>query len=244
MIKTIIIDDEKLAVNYLKNLLNEYCKNIEILGTARSIKEGVELINRTKPDLVFLDIEMPFGTGFDLLSKLDKIDFQVIFVTAYNKYAIQAIKCNALDYILKPIDIDELKKAVSKVDIKDKSNDRINSLIESVIGKDLPTKIALADDGGYTMVNIDSIIRCESSGYYTIFYIEKQDNITVSTTLKKYEDILPKDKFIRVHQSHVVNLNKVAKYYKTDGGYLLMSDGSTVSVSRRKREELEKRLLK
>jgi two-component system LytT family response regulator len=243
MIKTIIIDDEKLAVNYLRLLLNEYCKNIEILGSACSIKEGVELVNKTKPDLVFLDIEMPFGTGFDLLSKLDKIDFQVIFVTAYNQYAIQAIKCNALDYILKPIDIDELKKAVSKVDIKEKSNDRIDSLLASVKSNNSPTRIALADDGGYTMVNIDSIIRCEASGYYTIFHIENTKIITVSRTLKQFEELLPKDKFIRVHQSHLINVNKVEKYYKTDGGYLLMSDASSVSVSRRKKEEINKKFL-
>lgn len=244
MIQTIIIDDEKLAVDNLSLLLSEYCQGIEIVGVANSIKEGVDLIEKTNPDLVFLDIEMPFGTGFDLLEKLKEIDFQVIFVTAYNQYAIQAIKCNALDYILKPIDIDELKNSVSKVKVRENNNERIESLINNLKTGNFPAKIALADEGGYVMVDVDSIVRCESSGCYTIFHIENSKKITVTRTLKQFEEILPTDRFIRVHQSHLVNLNKVEKYYKTDGGYLLFSDGSTVSVSRRKKEELEKRLLK
>jgi len=243
MIKTVLIDDEKLALDNLSILLSEYCKNIEIIGTANSINDGISLIQSKNPDLVFLDIEMPFGTGFDLLSKLDVINFQVIFVTAYDQYAIQAIKCNALDYILKPIDIDELKKAVSKLDIDSKKDNRIDSLLTSLKDTSLPSKIALADDGGYTMVAIDNIIRCEASINYTVFHIENSKSITVSKTLKDFEEILPKDKFIRVHQSHLVNLEKIEKYYKTDGGYVLMSDNETITVSRRKRVDLEKYFL-
>lgn len=244
MIKTIIIDDEKKAIDNLKILLTEFCKDIEIVGTASSIKDGLTIITSKKPDLVFLDVEMPYGTGFDLISQLNVIDFQVIFVTAYNQYALQAIKVNALDYILKPIDIDELKKAVEKIELNVKEDNRLDSLITSLKDSSSPSKIALADDGGYTMVNIDNIIRCEASINYTVFHIENSKSITVSKTLKDFEEILPKEKFVRVHQSHLVNLDKILKYYKTDGGYVLMSDNQTVTVSRRKRVDLENYFLK
>jgi len=244
MIRTILIDDEKMAIESLEILLTEFCENIEIIGTANSIEDGISEIKSKNPDLVFLDIEMPYGTGFDLLSHFKKINFQLIFVTAYNQYAIQAIKCNALDYILKPVDIDELKKAVKKVDLSTRNNERIEELIENVKNSKPLTKIALADDGGYTLVDIASIIRCEASVNYTIFHIENSKTLTISKTLKDFEELLPRDKFVRVHQSHLVNLEKVHKYYKTDGGYLLMNDNSTVSISRRKRVDLEKYFLK
>jgi two-component system LytT family response regulator len=244
MIRTVIIDDEKKAITNLSLLVNRYCSNLEIVGTATSISDGLVLIEDSKPDLVFLDIEMPFGTGFDLLSQIEDIKFQVIFVTAYNQYAIQAIKCNALDYILKPIDIDELKSAVDGVSISGGSDERLKALLSGVTGLNRRAKIALANDGSYTMVPIDSIIRCEAAVNYTVFHIENCKSITVTRTLKQFEEILPADKFIRVHQSNLVNLDKIEKYYKTDGSYLLMSDSSTVPVSRRKKEEVEMLLLK
>lgn len=244
MIKTIIIDDEKKAIINLSVLLKTYCNNVDIIGSAVSIDDGVELIEKLNPDLIFLDVKMPFGTGFDLLNKLNNIDFQVIFVTAYNQYAIQAIKCNALDYLLKPIDIEELIKAVDKCSFKTKEDQRVNSLLREINEGKSPTKIALANEGGYTMVPIDSIIRCEASVNYTIFHIENAKSITVTRTLKQFEDLLPKDKFIRVHQSNLVNIDKVEKFYKTDGAYLLMSDSSKISISRRKKEEVESLLLR
>tara|TARA_B100000427_G_scaffold320744_1_gene320433 strand:+ start:300 stop:1034 length:735 start_codon:yes stop_codon:yes gene_type:complete len=244
MIKTVLIDDEKKAIDNLTIMLTEFCKNVEIVGTASSINDGIDVIQSKKPELVFLDIEMPHGTGFDLLSKLDVIDFQVIFVTAYNQYAIQAIKYNALDYILKPIDIDELKNSVDKIDLKEKINERIDKLIKNINAPEDVKKIALADDGGYTMVNINDIIRCEASGNYTVFYVKNYKPLTISRTLKYFEDLLPNHMFVRVHQSHLVNLEEVKKYYTTDGGYLLMNDDSTVSISRRKRIDLEKYFLR
>ncbi len=244
MIKTVLIDDEKKAIDNLTIMLTEFCKNVEIVGTASSISDGIDVIQSKKPELVFLDIEMPHGTGFDLLSKLDVIDFQVIFVTAYNQYAIQAIKYNALDYILKPIDIDELKNSVDKIDLKEKINERIDKLIKNINAPEDVKKIALADDGGYTMVNINDIIRCEASGNYTVFYVKNYKPLTISRTLKYFEDLLPNHMFVRVHQSHLVNLEEVKKYYTTDGGYLLMNDDSTVSISRRKRIDLEKYFLR
>ena len=244
MIKTVLIDDEKKAIDNLTIMLTEFCKNVEIVGTASSINDGIDVIQSKKPELVFLDIEMPHGTGFDLLSKLDIIDFQVIFVTAYNQYAIQAIKYNALDYILKPIDIDELKNSVDKIDLKEKINERIDKFIKNINAPEDVKKIALADDGGYTMVNINDIIRCEASGNYTGFYVKNYKPLTISRTLKYFEDLLPNHMFVRVHQSHLVNLEEVKKYYTTDGGYLLMNDDSTVSISRRKRIDLEKYFLR
>jgi len=238
--KTLIIDDEIAAIENLEILLGKYCKEVEIVGTARSAKEGYELINKEAPELVLLDIEMPHGSGFDLLKKFSNPSFTVIFTTAYNQYAIQAIKFSALDYLLKPIDIEELISAISKVEKKNAiDNERVNLLLENFDTKS-NKRLALPKDGGYSIVKVENIIRCEASDNYTTFHIEDKKPILVSKTLKEFEKLLPKDQFLRVHQSHLINLNKVEEYYKTDGAYVLMEDGSTVSISRRKKDEFEK----
>jgi len=238
--KTLIIDDEIAAIENLEILLDKYCKEVEIVGTARSAKEGYELINKEDPELVLLDIEMPHGSGFDLLKKFKNPSFSVIFTTAYNQYAIQAIKFSALDYLLKPIDVEELISAISKVEKKNAiDKERVNLLLEN-FDSNTNKRLALPKDGGYSIVKIENIIRCEASDNYTTFHIEDKKPILVSKTLKEFEKLLPKDQFLRVHQSHLINLNKVEEYYKTDGAYVLMEDGSTVSISRRKKDEFEK----
>jgi two-component system LytT family response regulator len=237
---TIIIDDEIAAIENLQIMLNKYCKNINIVATAQSADEGVLLINKENPDLIFLDIEMPHTNGFDLLKRFPNPTFSVIFTTAYNQYAIQAIKFSALDYLLKPIDVDELITAVSKVEDKSKIDDeRLNVLLKNIDTK-TTKRLALPKDGGYSIIKVETIIRCEASDNYTTFYIKDKKPILVSRTLKEFENMLPKDNFLRVHQSHLINIDKVEEYYKTDGAYVLMEDGSTVSISRRKREEFEK----
>jgi two-component system LytT family response regulator len=183
---------------------------------------------------------MPHTNGFDLLKRFPNPTFSVIFTTAYNQYAIQAIKFSALDYLLKPIDVDELITAVSKVEDKSKIDDeRLNVLLKNIDTK-TTKRLALPNDGGYSMIKVEAIIRCEASDNYTTFYIKDKKPILVSRTLKEFENMLPKDSFLRVHQSHLINIDKVEEYYKTDGAYVLMEDGSTVSISRRKKEEFEK----
>lgn len=243
MIKTVIVDDEEESIDSLRLLLSEYCKDITVVGTANSISSGVQQIDSLNPDLVFLDVEMPFGTGFELLEKIQKVNFQIIFITAYSQYAISAIRCNALDYLLKPIDVDELINAVDKLNYENSSNERVESLISSYSDPKRPLKIALHSEGAYSLVRMDSIIRCEAKVNYTTFFIENTKPITVARTLKEFEKLLPDDKFMRVHQSHLINVDKVEKYYKTDGGYLLMSDCSTVIIARSKRADVVKYFL-
>lgn len=238
--KAIIIDDEIAAVENLQIMINKYCKNINIVASTQSADEGVLLINKEHPDLIFLDIEMPHTNGFDLLKRFPNPTFSVIFTTAYNQYAIQAIKFSALDYLLKPIDVEELISAVFKVEKKNSiDKERVNLLLENFDTKS-NKRLALPKDGGYSIVKVENIIRCEASDNYTTFHIKDKKPILVSRTLKEFEKLLPKDQFLRVHQSHLINLNKVEEYYKTDGAYVLMEDGSTVSISRRKKDEFEK----
>jgi len=238
--RTIVIDDEIAAIENLQILLNKYCEDIEIVATARSAEEGYALIKKEKPELIFLDVEMPHANGFELLKKFKNPSFSVIFTTAYNQYAIQAIKFSALDYLLKPIDVEELITAVSKVDKKSTADDaRVDLLMENM-DDNAAKRLALPKDGGYSIVKIENIIRCEASDNYTTFHIKDKKPILVSKTLKEFEKLLPKNNFFRVHQSHLININMIEEYYKTDGAYLLMEDGSTVAISRRKKEEFEK----
>ena len=178
----IIIDDEIAAIENLQIMLNKYCKNINIVATSQSADEGVLLINKENPDLIFLDIEMPHTNGFDLLKRFPKPTFSVIFTTAYNQYAIQAIKFSALDYLLKPIDVDELITAVSKVEDKSKIDDeRLNVLLNNIDTK-TTKRLALPKDGGYSIIKVKTIIRCEASDNYTTFFIKDKKPILVSRT--------------------------------------------------------------
>ena len=238
--RAIIIDDEIAAIENLQILLGKFCKEIEVVGTSSSANQAFEIINNENPELVFLDIEMPHVNGFELLSKFKNPSFFVIFTTAYNRYAIQAIKFSALDYLLKPIDIDELILAVSKAKEKSKLDlNRVNVLLDNIDSKSTK-RLALPNDGGYSVVKVENIIRCEASDNYTTFHIKDKKPILVSRTLKEFENLLSEKQFFRVHQSHLININKVEKYYKNDGAYVVMEDGSTVTISRRKKDEFER----
>ena len=239
-IKCVIIDDEPHNLENLKRLLTLHCANITVIGVATSAKEGKTLILNEAPDLVFLDIEMPKMNGFAMLESLEKVDFQIIFVTAYSKYVLKAIKSCALDYLMKPIAIDELTSAVAKVtDIvySQKENEKLKMLVENLRSVNAPQKIALPTAEQLFFVSVEDIIRCKGENNYTMFYLVDGSSILVSKTLKEWDDLLTSYQFIRTHQSHLINKNYVTSYVKKDGGYILMKDGSRVKVSKQKKEQ-------
>ncbi|MCB9234197.1 MAG: response regulator transcription factor [Bacteroidia bacterium] len=247
MITALIIDDVANARAALRADLEDYCPNVEILGEAEGVQTGIEAVRKLKPQLIFLDIQMDDGTGFDLLEAFPAADFKVIFTTAWNEYAIKAFKFSAVDYLLKPIDGEELKGAVLRVEEELKSSPggiNLNLLMENFrkIRQDGVKKIALNTQEKIHIVNIDEIIRCESSSNYTIFYLTNNRQILVTRTLKDYENILSDHSFLRVHHSHLLNLNFLREYVKVDGGYAIMTDGQQVPVSTRKKDVLLKAL--
>jgi two-component system LytT family response regulator len=243
-LKAIIVEDEELSREILRNYLNSYCPNVEVVGEAPNIEVGEELILKESPDLVFLDIEMPYGNGFDLLEKLSDINFEVVFITAFSDYAIKAINLSASSYILKPIDIDELIAAVDKVAInKEASKEVFNAKIladniKTLNNKD--QKIVLPQMDGFEVVKISAIIRAEASDNYTILFIDNGKKYTLSKTLKYYEDLLTDFGFLRTHKSHLLNLDHVTKYKKGKMGEAVMSDQSIVLVSPSSKKELLK----
>ncbi len=241
MIRTIIIDDEPNNVNSLRKLVNEYCPQLEIVATADNAETGYNAIRVNSPDLVFLDIEMPYGNAFDLLDRLKPVSFSVIFVTGFNNYAIKAIKYSALDYILKPVNIQELKSATEKViqlHEKQMMQKKIDMLLENFQKKDNEVrKIALQTHDSTIFRYIDDIVRLEASGNYVHVYFNNKEKIIVTKILKDFESILPPEKFCRIHHSHIINLNYVKKYFKGSGGQVEMEDHSVIDVSARKKEE-------
>lgn len=244
MIRTIIIDDEVKARETIHNMLNAYCSDIEVIGTAGSVREGVELLEAESPDLVFLDIKMGDGTGFDLLKRLKKVNFFLIFITAFEEFAIRAIKFSALDYILKPLDPDELISAVNKakqaID-RDNISIRLQALYDNLdVLNNRSKKIVLKTSDSVHIVGIEEIVRCESQKNYTHFYMVEGEVITVSKTLKEFSELLVEFGFYRIHQSHLVNLMHVKRYDKAEGGNLVMGNDDVVPVSYRKKEELMK----
>lgn len=246
MINAIIIDDERHSCDALKMLLDKCCPQIQVTGICHSGAEGIKKINELKPELIFLDIEMPYMNGFQMLELIPKIDFEIIFTTSYDQYAIKAFKFSALDYLLKPVDREELEKAVQK--ISKKVNPVIPQQLEILLQKlnqpSVPVqRIALPTMQGLEFVPVESIIRCSSSNNYTEFFLTDKKRLLVSRTLKEVEDMLAEHSFLRVHHSHIVNLNAITRYVKGEGGYLIMADGSTVDVSRSRKEELMKKLL-
>lgn len=244
-IKSILIDDELHNLENLKHLLEKNCLNIEVLCVCQSTEEGLKMVSHYQPDLVFLDIEMPHINGFEFLEALEVINFEVIFVTAYNKYVLQAIKSCALDYLMKPIVISELREAVARVSqvIADKKeNQKLKVLVENLSNINKPQKIALPTAEELYFISIDDIVRCKGENNYTMFYLTNGNSILVSKTLKEWDDLLTQHQFIRTHQSHLINSIHVTSYVKKDGGYILMDDGSIVSVSKHKKEKTLKRL--
>jgi len=242
MYRAIIIDDIENSRLTLAHDLFMYCPQIKVIGEADSVKSGLEIIHEKKPDVLFLDIQLSDGLGFEILEKLGNFDFRIIFTTALDSYGIKAIKFSALDYLLKPIDPDELVEAVRKLDKNSKNEnirENINLLLDSM--KDIPLankRIALNSADKVNLVYIKDIIRCESQGSYTIFYLNNKEQIVVTRNLKEYENLLEEYSFVRVHHSHLINFNYLKEYLKKDGGYAVMTDNSHVPVSFRKRDNL------
>ncbi len=241
--KALIIEDEKKSREMLDALIKTNFPEVKVLGLAKNVEEGVTLIKTHTPDLIFLDISMPDGTGFDLLEKVQGLKFDIIFTTATDKHALKAIKYSACDYLLKPIDIDELKTAVNKFLQKAAPNNAANSmenlqfLIQSLKKQDDNfTKITLPSGNVYEVVNIKDIIRCEADGAYTNFILKGNKKLMVSASLKHYEDLLPESDFIRIHHHHLININHVIRFLKIDGGYAVMSDNAQLEISRRKKD--------
>lgn len=235
MIDTVIIDDEQAAQITLMKFLQMHCPDVNIVGTADGVEEGLKLLKNKAIDLVFLDIKMNDGTGFDLLKRLPKIEFNLVFTTAYDEYALKAFKHSAIDYLLKPIDPLELIDAVAKVSPSntDTSAQRVDSMLELYQDKKFD-KIAIPSVDEFHFVRISDIIRCEASSNYTVIYLANGKRIIAPKTLKEFEELLTSDGFFRVHQSHLINLSHIQQFLKTKNK-LRMSDGSEVEVSRRKK---------
>lgn len=235
----IIVDDEVNNRENLQHLLIKYCPSIEILGQAASVAEAIRLVKATRPEVVFLDIEMPGGNGFSLLEKLQPIDFQVIFVTAFDSYALNAIKFSALDYLLKPIDKKELMGAVSKIHLRERNqSNQLSNLTQFLKGETRKIALNLSDE--IRLVELQNIIRIEADNNYCHFLLKADETVLVSKHLGHFYEILKDQRFARVHQSHLINQQYLEKYVKKDGGYLVLSNGDQVPVSRTQKEHVLK----
>ncbi|MDX9881754.1 MAG: LytTR family DNA-binding domain-containing protein [Prolixibacteraceae bacterium] len=242
MLKVLIVDDEEHVRAMLVNILQSFCPDLEIVGQAGDVAGAVSKIKELKPDLALLDINLPDGNGFDVLKAFSKVDFSVIFVTAYDEYAVKAFKCSALDYILKPFNIDELVETIEKAreSIANKNLAKKIAAFLDNLNSNSPDekKIVLKTQESIHIVKVSTIIRCESFHNYTEFHIAGAKKLVVSKTLKEYETLLCGFGFFRVHQSHLINVNYINRFDKTDGGYLVLADGSQVPVAKRKKDEL------
>ena len=243
--KAIIIEDEAASRLTLRNYLKEYCSNVNLIAEANNIKTGAEIIKKYNPDLVFLDIEMPFGNAFDLLDEYDTIPFETIFVTAFSNYAMQAINLSSCSYLLKPVDIDELIEAVKKAEetiIQQSTFKTANILLEnlSIENKQLK-KIVLPTMEGFDVIQLKDVIHCQANDNLTDFYLRNGNKKTVCKTLKFFEDTLSDFDFLRVHKSHLININYVESYHKGKVGDIKLSNGSVVPLSVNKKESFVKK---
>lgn len=245
MLRTIIIDDEPNCIETLGLMLGRYCPEVQVLHTFSNPLDAPAAILDQAPDLLFLDIEMPGMTGFDLLEKVKSMaQPDVIFTTAHNEYAIKAFKYAAIDYLLKPVDAFDLKAAVERCIARRRTahaENRIGVLIDNHKKAAQPPTLTLATQEGYIFVKIDDIVRCEADGAYTKIYLVGGEMIIVSQTMRHYEDILTENNFFRIHDKHIVNLRFVKKYIKEDG-QVLLRDGTRVDVSRRRKDDFLKRM--
>lgn len=243
MITAIIIDDERKGRNALKKKLMDYCPQVAVLGEAENGDEGLKLIELHDPVIVFLDIEMPMMNGFEMLHHLPTKKFHLIFTTAYDQYAIKAIKYAAFDYLLKPIDIEELQITIKKAEQQVALNttaERLETLTHHLAGKNLMQKIAIPTMEGLLFFNLADIVYLESESNYTTLHFVNHPKLVASRTLRDFEELLPSDMFFRTHNSYIINLNYIKRYLKGDGGQIEMQNGHFVDVSRRKKEEFIK----
>lgn len=238
ILRAVIIEDEENSREALKNMLHEFCENLEVVGAAETVASGVKLIVQTNPDIVFLDIELPNESGFELFNYFPKGNFDVVFTTAYEQFAVKAFKSSAIDYLLKPIDIEELKESVEKVRSKKESKslkERLDTL-KSNLNNNLH-KLALPTSSGYVFVALDEIVRCEAQGGYTKFYFQEGQNYLVTRTLGLYENLLVESNFFRINRTDLVNLNFVSKYIRQKRPVILLSDGVELSLSESRKQK-------
>lgn len=251
MITALLIDDDSNLRNGMKSLLERYAPEIKIIGEADSVATGIEAMDRLKPQVVFLDIQLGDGTGFDILEHLaaknGTSSSHIVFITAHEQYAIKAFRFSALDFLLKPVDPEELQKVIEKIKSvldKKESFDHIDLLLENIRKKvDSFKRIALSTADGIHLFDISDIIRCESEDNYTKFYIKNNKPVLISKTLKEYEEMLTEHGFERIHQSHLINLEYLKSYIKKDGGYVIMADNCHLPISQRKKERLQKLIM-
>jgi len=240
--RAILIDDEQSARNSLKAELRDYCPEIVIVGEADGVQKGIAAIRELKPELVFLDVEMGDGTGFDLLEQLAPVSFHVIFTTAHDTHAVKAFKYSAVDYLLKPVDADELMAAVKKLGkLADQQllQASLKALLENTKQSNRELrKIVINSNEGHYVLNIGEIIRFEAERNYTKVILESEKPLLVAKTLKHFEDLLQGQKFERIHQSHLISIQHIRKYIPRDGGYVVLSNGDNVPVAQRKKTEL------
>lgn len=242
--KAILVDDESKSRIALGSFLSKYCPTIEIIGEAEGVRSGLELIESSNPEVIFLDIEMNDGTGFDLVEQLDNTKCEIIFVTAFNQYAIKAFRYSAIDYLLKPVNPEELVQAVSKLSDESRINQIEQKLEALMANKTSIQKIAIPSMEGIRLEEVDNIRYCESDNYYTIIHLINGERIVVSKTLKEYDKMLSSDGFLRIHQKYLVKVSEIKTYSKSDGGFITLNDGTHLTVSRRKKEDLMKVLTK
>ena len=245
MIKSIIIDDEQPCIDTLKSDIFKYCNNIEICASCLSAKEGILAIKKYHPRLIFLDVEMPWMNGFEMLEMLDHIDFCIIFTTAYDKFAAKAFRISAVDYLLKPIDANDLKIAVQKAEEKIMSSTgavNIQNLLQNIRQPAQQQKIALPNREGYEFAQVNSILYCTAEGSYTKIIFNNKHTLLISKTLGEIEEMLPTEIFQRIHHSTIVNINAVTHYIRTDGGYVVMNTNEKLMVSKARKDALLTRL--
>jgi two-component system, LytTR family, response regulator len=241
-VRAVIVDDEISVRETIHRMVELYCSHVEIVGEADGVRSGFDTIIRTQPDVVLLDIQLVDGTGFELLQQFSSYHFKIIFVTAHNDYALQALKCSALDYLLKPVDPDDLCAAFEKAK-KTLQHDHLYTQLQTLLSnfsatpKEVKNLILKTAESIY-VVQISDIIRCESMDNYTQFFLKDGKKLLVSKTLKEYDELLQSCRFFRVHQSHLINLNYLERYDKREGGTLVMKDKSSIPVALRKKDKL------
>jgi len=245
ILKAIIVDDEPNAREKLQLMIERFCRDVEVCGVARDAEEGLAMIGKHQPDLVFLDIEMPVLTGFDMLKQIPEINFEIIFTTAHDEYAIRAIKFSALDYLLKPIDLEQLQLAIQKAATRKTektSTQQYLSLKENLSKPSAMEQLAVPAQTGMLFLKVRDIVYCEADSNYTKIMMLNKQKVVSTRTLKEYEELLTETGFIRIHHSWLINKTHVKQYVKGEGGQVIMNDGTALDVSRRKKEYVIERL--
>ncbi|SFP64698.1 LytR/AlgR family response regulator transcription factor [Parafilimonas terrae] len=245
MIKSIIIDDEQYCIDALKTDIDKYCGNVEVSATCTSAKEGIFAIKKYKPRLIFLDVEMPWMNGFEMLELLDHIDFCIIFTTAHDKFAARAFRISAVDYLLKPVDINDLKTAIKKAEEKILASEgaiNIENLLHNIKQPSQRQKIAFPQRDGYEFIPAENILYCHAEGAYTTVHLTGNKKLLVSRALGDIEEMLPEDVFQRIHHSIIVNVHHITNLIRSDGGYVMIDNGEKLIISKSKKDILLQRL--